>query len=112
MKNSQEWKRRFGWKLNLVLLLDPGRLRLSYGMIRWKGKAVGSFPTEFRPDVRQPGYLRQICRRGYRAEETASKVESTAPHPQKKRWERAFRSAGVHLISVPIDTSENTLAGR
>ncbi|TPQ30872.1 acetolactate synthase large subunit [Bradyrhizobium guangdongense] len=96
MMNSQEMETAVRLKLNLVvLILDDG----AYGMIRWK-QAVDHFAdfglTFGNPDFTQ--YAQSYGAKGHRIET----VDSFVP-----TLDAAFKSGGVHLISIPIDYSEN-----
>jgi acetolactate synthase-1/2/3 large subunit len=84
-------------KLNLVVLILEDS---AYGMIRWK-QAVDSFP-DFGLTFGNPDFVKYAESYGAKG----SKVEATAD--LIPTLERAFKSGGVHLISVPIDYSENT----
>lgn len=96
MVNSQELETAVRLKLNLVVLIlnDNG-----YGMIRWK-QAVDEFPdwglTFGNPDFVK--YAEAYGAKGSRVEAT----EDLAP-----TLEAAFQGGGVHLVTVPIDYSEN-----
>jgi acetolactate synthase I/II/III large subunit len=96
MMNSQELETAVRLKLNLVVLvLEDG----AYGMIRWK-QAVDRFAdfglTFGNPDFAL--YAKAYGASGHRIET----IESFAP-----TLEKAFASGGVHVISIPIDYSEN-----
>ena len=96
MMNSQELETAVRLKLNLVVLIldDNG-----YGMIRWK-QAVDNFSdwglTFGNPDFVK--YAEAYGAKGSRVEAT----EDLAPV-----LEAAFKGGGVHLVTVPIDYSEN-----
>jgi acetolactate synthase-1/2/3 large subunit len=96
MMNSQELETAVRLKLNLVVLIldDNG-----YGMIRWK-QAVDNFSdwglTFGNPDFVK--YAEAYGAKGSRVEAT----EDLAP-----ALEAAFNGGGVHLVTVPIDYSEN-----
>ena len=96
MMNSQELETAVRLKLNLVVLIldDNG-----YGMIRWK-QAVDDFAdwglTFGNPDFVK--YAEAYGAKGSRVEAT----EDLAPV-----LEAAFEGGGVHLVTVPIDYSEN-----
>ena len=83
-------------KLNLVVLVLQDN---AYGMIRWK-QAVDGFPdygmTFGDPDF--VAYARAYGAKGSRVES----ADGLAP-----ALEAAFMSGGVHLVSTPIDYSEN-----
>jgi len=96
MMNSQELETAVRLKLDLVvLILVDG----AYGMIRWK-QAVDRFPdfgmTFDNPDFVK--YAEAYGARGTRVEEIAE---------LKPTLEQAFTAGGVHLVTVPIDYSEN-----
>ena len=96
MMNSQELETAVRLKLNLVVLIlrDNG-----YGMIRWK-QAVDHFPdwglTFGNPDFVK--YAEAYGAKGSRVEATDDLVPTL---------EAAFAEGGVHLVTVPIDYSEN-----
>jgi acetolactate synthase-1/2/3 large subunit len=96
MMNSQEMETAVRLGLNLVvLILEDG----AYGMIRWK-QAVDRFPdwglTFDNPDFVK--YAEAYGARGWRIEKTEDLVPTL---------EAAFKEGGVHLVTVPIDYSEN-----
>jgi acetolactate synthase-1/2/3 large subunit len=97
MMNSQEMETAVRLKLNLVVLILEDS---AYGMIRWK-QAVDSFP-DFGLTFGNPDFVKYAESYGAKG----SKVEATAD--LIPTLERAFKSGGVHLVSVPIDYSENT----
>src|SRR6478752_2128888 len=97
MMNSQEMETAVRLKLNLVVLILEDS---AYGMIRWKQAADG-FP-DFGLTFGNPDFVKYAESYGAKG----SKVESTAE--LIPTLERAFNSGGVHLVSVPIDYSENT----
>ena len=96
MMNSQELETAVRRKLNLVVLIldDSG-----YGMIRWK-QAVDHFPdwglTFGNPDFVK--YAEAYGAKGSRVEATEELVPTL---------EAAFAGGGVHLVTVPIDYTEN-----
>jgi acetolactate synthase I/II/III large subunit len=96
MMNSQELETAVRLKLNLVVLIldDNG-----YGMIRWK-QAVDHFAdwglTFGNPDFVK--YAEAYGAKGSRVERTESLVPTL---------EAAFAGGGVHVVTVPIDYSEN-----
>jgi acetolactate synthase I/II/III large subunit len=96
MMNSQELETAVRLSLNLVVLILEDQ---AYGMIRWK-QAVDKFPdwglTFGNPDFVK--YAESYGARGWRVE----KADGLAPV-----LEAAFNAGGVHLITVPIDYSEN-----
>jgi len=96
MMNSQELETAIWLSLNLVVLILEDQ---AYGMIRWK-QAVDKFPdwglTFGNPDFVK--YAAAYRARGWRVE----KADGLAP-----TLEAAFKAGGVHLITVPVDYSEN-----
>src|SRR4051812_33791155 len=96
MMNSQELETALRLKLNLVVLIieDGG-----YGMIRWK-QGLDGFPDyglHFNnPDFTM--YARAYGASGRRVQKASELIPAL---------EEAFTAGGVHLISVPIDYSEN-----
>jgi acetolactate synthase-1/2/3 large subunit len=97
MMNSQEMETAGRLKLNLVvLILEDG----AYGMIRWK-QAVDRFP-DFGMTFGNPDFVRyaeSYGTRGWRV----GRIDRFAPV-----LEQAFAAGGVHLVTVPVDCSENT----
>jgi acetolactate synthase-1/2/3 large subunit len=96
MMNSQEMETAVRLKLNLVVLILDDE---AYGMIRWK-QAVDHF-VDFGLTFGNPDftlYAQAYGARGHRIET----IESFVP-----TLDAAFKSGGVHLISIPIDYSEN-----
>jgi acetolactate synthase-1/2/3 large subunit len=97
MMNSQEMETAVRLKLNLVvLILEDG----AYGMIRWK-QAVDQFP-DFGMTFGNPDFVRyaeSYGAKGWRV----SEIGQFAPV-----LEQAFAAGGVHLVTVPVDYSENT----
>jgi acetolactate synthase-1/2/3 large subunit len=96
MMNSQELETALRLRLNLVVLIieDGG-----YGMIRWKQGLDGfaDYGLQFNnPDF--PAYARAYGANGRRVRAASELVPAL---------EEAFAAGGVHLISVPIDYSEN-----
>jgi acetolactate synthase-1/2/3 large subunit len=96
MMNSQELETAVRLKINLVVLIIEDH---AYGMIRWK-QAVDKFPdfgmTFNNPDFVK--YAQSYGAKGVRVSEIA-KFRSIL--------EDAFASKGVHVVTVPIDYSEN-----
>ncbi len=96
MMNSQELETAVRLGLNLVvLILEDG----SYGMIRWKQYGMGypDFGLQFNnPDFVL--YAQSYGAQGHRVNQT----EEFAP-----LLENCFTSGGVHLITLPVDYSEN-----
>jgi acetolactate synthase-1/2/3 large subunit len=97
MMNSQELETAARLGLNLVVLIVQDD---AYGMIRWKQAADG-FPdfglTFGNPDF--VAYAKAFGLKGSRVES----ADGLAP-----TLEAAFADGGVHLVTVPIDYSENT----
>jgi acetolactate synthase I/II/III large subunit len=96
MMNSQEMETAVRLKLNLVVLILQDN---AYGMIRWK-QAVDRFP-DFGLSFGNPDfvlYAKAYGASGHRIET----IDSFVP-----RLDAAFKSGGVHLITIPIDYSEN-----
>jgi acetolactate synthase-1/2/3 large subunit len=97
MMNSQELETAARLGLNLVVLIPQDD---AYGMIRWK-QAVDGFP-DFGMTFGNPDFVAYAKAFGVRG----SRVESAdvlAP-----TLEAAFAGGGVHLVSVPVDYSENS----
>jgi acetolactate synthase-1/2/3 large subunit len=97
MMNSQEMETAVRLKQNLVVLILEDK---AYGMIRWK-QAVDDFAdwglTFGNPDFVK--YADAYGATGWRVE-TADGLAPTL--------EKAFGAGGVHLVTVPVDYSENT----
>jgi acetolactate synthase-1/2/3 large subunit len=97
LMNAQELETASRLKLNLVVLIIEDN---AYGMIRWKQAADG-FPdfgmTFDNPDF--VAYARAHRVKGIRVET----ADGLAP-----ALEAAFTGGGVHLVSVPVDYSENS----
>jgi acetolactate synthase-1/2/3 large subunit len=97
MMNSQELETAVRLKLNLVVLILQDN---AYGMIRWK-QAVDGF-SDFGMTFGNPDFVAYAAAYGAKG----SKVETAdglAP-----ALDAAFRAGGVHLVTVPIDYTENT----
>jgi len=96
MMNSQEIETAHRLGLNLVVLILQDN---AYGMIRWK-QAVDGFAdygmTFTNPDF--VAHARSYGVKGSRVED----AEDLAP-----TLEAAFAGGGVHLVTVPVDYSEN-----
>jgi acetolactate synthase I/II/III large subunit len=96
MMNSQELETAIRMKLNLVvLILEDG----AYGMIRWK-QALDSFP-DFGMTFNNPDFVKYA--EAYGAKGT--RVSDISAF--RSTLESAFANGGVHVITVPIDYSEN-----
>jgi acetolactate synthase-1/2/3 large subunit len=96
MMNSQEMETAVRLRLNLVVLILQDN---AYGMIRWK-QAVDNF-ADFGLTFGNPDFVKYA--EAYGA--TGARVEDAeglAP-----TLEAAFRAGGVHIVTVPIDYSEN-----
>ena len=96
MMNSQEIETAVRLKLNLVVLILQDN---AYGMIRWK-QAVDDFP-DFGLTFGNPDFVKYADAYGA----TGSRVEATDQLASTLR--EAFEAGGVHLVTVPIDYSEN-----
>src|SRR3712207_485227 len=96
MMNSQELETAVRLKLNVVVLIIEDN---AYGMIRWK-QAVDQFEdyglTFGNPDFVL--YAEAYGARGSRVQSTSSFVDVL---------ENAFAEGGVHIVTVPVDYSEN-----
>jgi acetolactate synthase I/II/III large subunit len=96
MMNSQELETAARLGVNLVVLILQDN---AYGMIRWK-QAVDGF-ADFGMSFGNPdfvAYARAYGVKGSRVEGADDLVPVL---------EAAFRGGGVHLVSVPVDYSEN-----
>ena len=97
MMNSQELETAVRLGLDLVVLIIEDS---AYGMIRWK-QAVDGF-SDFGMRFGNPDfvlYAGAYGARGHRVESADALLPTI---------ESAFNSGGVHLITVPVDYSENT----
>jgi acetolactate synthase-1/2/3 large subunit len=97
MMNSQELETAIRLKLNLVVVILADN---AYGMIRWKQAASG-FP-DFGLTFGNPDFV--LYAQAYGA--TGWKIESAEAFVPT--LEKAFTQGGVHLVSVPIDYTENS----
>ncbi|HEY5758465.1 MAG TPA: acetolactate synthase large subunit [Steroidobacter sp.] len=96
MMNSQELETAVRLRLNLVvLILEDG----AYGMIRWK-QAVDRFP-DFGMSFTNPDFAKYAAAYGAHGAHVENILEL------RPALENAFAAGGVHLISAPIDYSEN-----
>ncbi len=96
MMNSQELETAVRLGLNLVVLIvEDG----AYGMIRWK-QAVDDFP-DFGLTFGNPDFVKYAESYGARGTRVAV-TEDLAP-----ALEAAFQGGGVHVVTVPIDYTEN-----
>jgi acetolactate synthase-1/2/3 large subunit len=96
MMNSQELETAVRLKLNLVVLVLQDN---AYGMIRWK-QAVDGFP-DYGMTFGDPDFVAYAKAYGAKG----SRVESA--DGLALALEAAFAGGGVHLVSTPIDYSEN-----
>jgi acetolactate synthase-1/2/3 large subunit len=97
MMNSQELETAVRLRLNLVVLILQDN---AYGMIRWKQAADGfaDFGMTFgNPDF--VTYARSYGMQGTRVDG----ADGLAP-----ALEAAFVAGGMHLVTAPVDYSENT----
>ena len=96
MMNSQELETAVRLGIDLVVLVIVDN---AYGMIRWK-QALDGFPdsglTFGNPDFVR--YAEAYGARGWRIESAGGLAPTL---------EAAFQARGVHLVSVPVDYSEN-----
>jgi acetolactate synthase I/II/III large subunit len=96
MMNSQELETAVRLRLNLVVLILQDN---AYGMIRWK-QGVDGFP-DFGMTFENPDFVAYA--RAYGAEGSrVERADDLAP-----MLEAAFAGGGVHLVTVPVDYSEN-----
>jgi acetolactate synthase-1/2/3 large subunit len=97
MMNSQEMETAVRLGLNLVVLIVQDD---AYGMIRWK-QAIDAFAdwglTFGNPDFVK--YAESYGAKGSRVDTADGLVPAL---------EAAFKGGGVHLVTVPVDYSENT----
>jgi acetolactate synthase-1/2/3 large subunit len=96
MMNSQELETAVRLKLNLVVLILQDD---AYGMIRWK-QAVEKF-ADFGLTFGNPDFVKYAESYGARG----ARVESTEAFIPT--LQAAFDAGGVHLVTAPIDYSEN-----
>jgi len=96
MMNSQELETAVRLKLNLVVLVIEDH---AFGMIRWK-QAVDHFP-DFGMTFTNPDFVKYAAAYGARGTKVAAASEL------RPALAAAFAGGGVHLLSVPIDYSEN-----
>jgi len=96
MMNSQELETAVRLRIDLVVAIIED---CAYGMIRWK-QAVDGFP-DFGMIFENPDFVRYAeayGAHGSRVERVGDLIPAL---------ERAFAAGGVHLVTVPIDYSEN-----
>jgi acetolactate synthase I/II/III large subunit len=96
MMNSQELETAARLGLNLVVLILQDN---AYGMIRWK-QAVDGY-SDFGLTFNNPDFVAYAKAYGLKG----SRVEG--PEDLVPVLEAAFKGGGVHLVSVPVDYSEN-----
>ncbi|WP_407178977.1 acetolactate synthase large subunit [Bradyrhizobium sp. STM 3562] len=96
MMNSQELETAVRLKLNLVVLILQDN---AYGMIRWK-QAVDGY-ADFGMSFGNPDFVAYARAYGI----TGSRVDG--PDDLAPTLEAAFREGGVHLVTTPVDYSEN-----
>jgi acetolactate synthase-1/2/3 large subunit len=96
MMNSQEVETAVRLRLNLIVLILQDN---AYGMIRWK-QSVDGFP-DFGMSFGNPDFVAYAAAYGI----SGHRVEG--PDDLGPTLEAAFREGGVHLVSVPVDYSEN-----
>jgi acetolactate synthase-1/2/3 large subunit len=96
MMNSQEIETAVRMRLDLVVLILQDD---AYGMIRWK-QAVERF-EDFGMTFGNPDFVKYAEAYGARG----ARVESTEAFIPT--LQAAFAAGGVHLVTVPIDYSEN-----
>jgi acetolactate synthase-1/2/3 large subunit len=97
MMNSQELETATRLRLNLVVLILQDN---AFGMIRWK-QAVDGF-TDYGMTFGDPDFVAYAKAYGAKGSRVES-ADGLAP-----TLEAAFAGGGVHLVTVPIDYSENT----
>jgi acetolactate synthase-1/2/3 large subunit len=96
MMNSQELETAIRLKINLVVLIIEDH---AYGMIRWK-QVVDKFP-DFGMTFNNPDFVK------YAESYGAKGVRVGEIGEFRSILEDAFVSKGVHVVTVPIDYSEN-----
>jgi acetolactate synthase-1/2/3 large subunit len=97
MMNSQELETAVRLKLDLVVLIIEDS---AYGMIRWK-QAVDHF-TDYGMTFGNPDFVTYAQSYGAHGHRVGA-AEELVP-----MLRAAFAAGGVHLVTVPIDYSENT----
>ena len=96
MMNSQELETAARLRLDLVVLILQDN---AYGMIRWKQAADG-FP-DFGMSFGNPDFVLYAKAYGVKGSRVES-ADGLAP-----ALEAAFANGGIHLVSAPVDYSEN-----
>jgi acetolactate synthase-1/2/3 large subunit len=97
MMNSQELETAVRVGVSLVVLVLQDNV---YGMIRWK-QAAGGF-ADFGMSFGNPDFITYAMAYGIKGSRVDN-GDALAP-----ALEKAFASGGLHLITVPVDYSENT----
>ena len=97
MMNSQELETAVRVGVNLVVLVLQDN---AYGMIRWKQAADGF--ADFGMTFGNPDFITYAKAYGINGGRVES-GDALAP-----ALEKAFASGGIHLITAPVDYSENT----
>jgi acetolactate synthase-1/2/3 large subunit len=95
--NSQELETAVRVGVNLVVLILQDN---AYGMIRWKQAADGF--ADFGMTFGNPDFITYAKAYGIQGARVQS-GDALAP-----TLEKAFAGGGLHLITVPIDYSENS----
>jgi acetolactate synthase-1/2/3 large subunit len=96
MMNSQELETAVRLKLDLVVVILRDN---AYGMIKWKQSNMGfdNFALDYgNPDFVK--YAESYSAHGYRIE-SAESLHTTLYH--------CLNTAGVHVVEIPVDYSEN-----
>jgi acetolactate synthase-1/2/3 large subunit len=96
MMNSQELETAVRLRLDLVVLIIEDS---AYGMIRWK-QAVDGF-EDYGMSFGNPDFVTYAKAYGAHGHRIAS-TDAFLP-----TLENAFQAGGVHLVTVPVDYSEN-----
>ncbi len=99
MMNSQELETAIRLGLDLVVLILQDD---AYGMIRWK-QSVDGF-ADFGLTFGNPDFVKYAEAYGARG----TRIEATADLVPALR--KAFDAGGVHLVTAPVDYSENILS--
>ncbi len=96
LMNSQELETAVRLKLNLIVLIICDK---AYGMIKWKQKTDGF--EDFGLDFNNPDFVKYAEAYG------ASGHHIARTKDLQPTLKQAFEAGGVHLVSVPVDYSEN-----
>jgi acetolactate synthase-1/2/3 large subunit len=97
MMNSQEMETAVRLGLNLVVLIVQDN---AYGMIRWK-QAIDAF-ADWGLTFGNPDFVKYAESYGAKGS-LVDRADGLVP-----ALEAGFREGGVHLVTVPVDYSENT----